>query len=810
MKTDADFAQFMKVVALDLLGEPTSKRGNEWRWGTNGSLSIDIKSGIWFDHETKTGGGVLDFIKQKKGIEGAEALEYLRGLGCDIDEPKPKGKRERQEAYDYRDEYGNVVYQVERWLYRLPDGSLELTKKGKIRKTFTQRRADGQGSWTEGKGCMQGVRWLPYRLQELIEALSHERTVFVPEGERKVDLLLSLGVPATCNPMGANKWPPGFADFFNADDDLLLLPDNDQEGRKHVLDIGAKLLNKLKVNIRVLELPGLPPGGDVKDWFEAGGTREELYRLVETQAVPFAEYKPPSPELDKEKWPDIIPLPPQLMPVARFDLAFLPEAIAPWVADIAERMQCPLDLVGVPAMAALGAVLGTKIGVHPKQYDDWREVPNFWCCIIGRPGTLKSPALHEVLKPVRELDARAKQRFEETLKLHKGDLEAFKMRKDAAMSELKSRFKKSLSSKVVDLQDVKNIKAAEQAEAEKAKLEELIRELPPNDPKEHRYIVNDSTYEALGAILAVNPQGVLVERDELVSLLVNLDREELATSRGFYLQGWNGTGTYNFDRITRGHTKVSKLCLSLVGCATPGGIGSYIRNAMSGGKGDDGLLQRFSLAVWPDQCDWKLIDRLPDIGARNAARDAFQRLDDYQAPPTAETDPNNLTIRSLRFCLEAQPRFVAWYRALEIELRNLNIHPALLSHFGKYRKLIPTLALVNHIADNGTGSISLDALERAIAFGAYLKTHALRLYGAETRADIEAAHAILDKIKARALSDEFSARDIYRAQWAGLKNPGTVAEALGLLQQHNIIAARTMQAGKRTWTAFAVHPKLQE
>lgn len=500
-----------------------------------------------------------------------------------------------------------------------------------------------------------------------------------------------------------------------------------------------------------------------------------------------------------DQWSDPVPLPAQLLPVARFDLAFLPEMIAGWVADIAERMQCPLDLVGVPAMAALGATLGTKIGIHPKQYDDWYEVPNFWCCIIGRPGTLKSPALREVLKPMRELDAMAKQRYEEAIRIHNTNLEAFELRKrtakDLKRNKLREQFVRS-----------DDLPADAQEEAEQARIDNVISEPPPEEPKEHRYIVNDSSYEALGQIGATNPQGILIERDELVSLFVNLDRPDLATSRGFYLTGWNGTGTYNFDRITRGRTKVSKLCLSIVGCATPGGIGGYIRNAVTGGQGDDGMLQRFSLAVWPDQSGWTLIDRLPDINARAAARQAFQWLDEYKPADTADTDPNDPSVRTIRFSLEAQPLFVTWYRALETELRNPNTHPALLSHFGKYRKLVPTLALVNHLADGRRGPVDADALRRAIAFGAYLKTHALRLYGAATRADVEGAHAILAKIRQGALRDDFTLRDVHRNGWAGLTNQGTIGEALALLEQHHFIAATKVTTGRRTWYGYKINP----
>jgi hypothetical protein len=94
------------------------------------------------------------------------------------------------------------------------------------------------------------------------------------------------------------------------------------------------------------------------------------------------------------KWAAPKPLPDGLPPVDAFDSkSFLPVSIGPWVEDIAERMQCPPDFVGVSAMAALGAVTGCKIGILPEQCNDWYEVPNLWALAVGRPGTLKSPAM---------------------------------------------------------------------------------------------------------------------------------------------------------------------------------------------------------------------------------------------------------------------------------------------------------------------------------------------------------------------------------------------------------------------------------
>ena len=94
---------------------------------------------------------------------------------------------------------------------------------------------------------------------------------------------------------------------------------------------------------------------------------------------------------------------------------------------------------------------------------------------------------------------------------------------------------------------------------------------------------------------------MLAFRDEIVSLLKTLDREEYAAARGFYLAAWNGTEGYTFDRIIRGTQHIEAACVSMLGSSQPGKIAEYIRRAVDGGEGDDGMIQRFGLLVWPDQ-----------------------------------------------------------------------------------------------------------------------------------------------------------------------------------------------------------------
>ena len=85
-------------------------------------------------------------------------------------------------------------------------------------------------------------------------------------------------------------------------------------------------------------------------------------------------------------WPEPQPVPQGRPPVPPFRLALLPAALAPWVADIADRVQCPPDFVAVGVMAAAAAVIGRQIAIRPKRQDDWAVVPNLWGSPWARQG----------------------------------------------------------------------------------------------------------------------------------------------------------------------------------------------------------------------------------------------------------------------------------------------------------------------------------------------------------------------------------------------------------------------------------------
>jgi putative DNA primase/helicase len=330
----------------------------------------------------------------------------------------------------------------------------------------------------------------------------------------------------------------------------------------------------------------------------------------------------------------------------------------------------------------------------------------------------------------------------------------------------------------------------------------------PAEPKMRRYICNDTTYEALGAILADNPNGVVASRDELISLLQGLDREGAASARGFFLTSWNGRTGYTFDRIIRGVTHIDAACVSVIGSTQPGRLAEYIRRAISGGGADDGLIQRFGLLVWPDHAsEWRDVDRYPDSAARETAWTTFERLDRLTADEARAERDQFESIPFLRFDPAAHEVFQEWRLTLENRLLSGELGAALESHLAKYRKLVPALSLISHLADGGTGPITDLAVLRAVSFSEYLETHARRAYGAGSQVERAAATAILARIRKGDLASGFTAR-VHQRDWSGLTDRDHVQAGLDLLVDHDALGPEKHATTGRPRVIYHINPKV--
>src|ERR1019366_2400557 len=214
-------------------------------------------------------------------------------------------------------------------------------------KAFRQRRPDGCGGFTWN---LDGIERVPYRLPELLKA----ETVYLAEGEKDVHTLEGWGLAASCNAGGSGNSHlyAGWADYFH-DRHVVILPDNDEPGRKHAAAIAAALLS-VAASVRIVELPGLPAKGDVTDWRDASGTFDRLQELTEAaapmDAAALSELrargglagKEPPPRGGRAKGagdgPNPEPIEGEFPPVVPFP-EYLPRVPSrPLVADVGERM----------------------------------------------------------------------------------------------------------------------------------------------------------------------------------------------------------------------------------------------------------------------------------------------------------------------------------------------------------------------------------------------------------------------------------------------------------------------------------------
>lgn len=621
-----------------------------------------------------------------------------------------------------------------------------------------------------------------YALHRIVS--NPDAAVWIVEGEGKADALNKLGLVAstsggTTSADGAD-WQP----LRNRT--VIIWPDNDDPGKAYASGVGSILLGMgCAVSCVDVDKLGLGKGEDAVEWLAAHpGAAVGDVETLPMLPTPDPNSAPAGGNQSLE-WPDPLPIPDALPPVKPFDYALLPDALRPWIEDIAERVQCPPDFPAVGAMISLAAVVGRKIGIRPKRRDDWLEVPNLWGAIVGRPGVMKSPALRESMRPLRVLEVKALEGFKNDLRDWQRGQELFKLKREAERSNIVKAYKGG--------KDVGT--------------DALAGDFAEDEPQARRYVVNDCSVEALGVILQGNPNGTLAYRDELIGLLKALDKEGNEGARGFFLSAWSGTDAYTFDRIGRGlNMRIEACCLSLLGSIQPATIGGYLRQAVAGGGGD-GLLSRFQLLVWPDIAgEWRDVDRWPDTEAKAKAFQTFERLDTFD-PLTIGATAEDGGIPFLRFDEEAQELFSEWRADFEPRIRNGNDHAAFESHLAKYRKLVPALALLIHLAGDSGATVGETALLKALAWAEYLESHARRAYASVTQAEAEGARALLNRIRRGEVPDPFTPRDVYLKHWACLSKPEEVHEAARLLADLDYLRKEEQATGGRPKGAIWINPK---
>ncbi len=762
--------------------------------GKKHSFAVDRDTGQAFCH-SKCGRG-WDMISLEQELAGTRFAEARDAIFRIVGRPEPQnGNRSRGKpcpriiaAYDYVDARGRLLHQTVRY----------------DPKTFKQRRPNGNGEWIWN---IKGVRLALFRLPELLNR--ETETVYICEGEKDVQALEGLGLLATCNPMGAGKWRDEYAETLRGRR-VVVIADNDPptdengnphyKGQQHAAAVAESLLRH-DCEVRIIEPPR---GKDASDWLGAGGTLEEIEALVRDQAPLTSDalrawtmrwLDPPAGAtagVVAAEWSPTLPLQSELPAVQLFLEDLLPTSFRSLVRDVSERMQVPMDYPAVVLLLCLAGVVSRRATIQPKANDTgWIVVPNLWGGIIAPPGFMKSPVIEAATRPLKQIQNKWRSEHDEALRRHADAKEEFELRHSAwkELYKASSKSGRPTPEKPTD---------------------------KPEEPILRRLIVNDATFEALHQTMSENSAGILVIRDELTGWWSTLDRAGREGERAFCLQAWNGDTGHTIDRIGRGTVHVDACCMSMLGGIQPGRLRSYLADALHDGPSNDGLIQRFQLMVWPDTgLAWEYVDRPPDAATEQRVTRIFQGL--------VEFDPEN-PLR-FRFDADAQQLFIEWLTDLEAKLRGSEVHPALVSHLSKYRKLMPAVALLFELADRAAGGgeltncsnplVSLEHAKQAAQLCTYLESHARRIYSCVTTPQMRAAQELAEKIKARKVGADgfFSCRDVYLKGWSGLDSPEAVRVAIQVLEDACWIRQLSTDAGStggRPSLRYQVNPRVWE
>jgi hypothetical protein len=542
---------------------------------------------------------------------------------------------------------------VAAWLYHSADGN-EVLRVVRFEagghKTF-RPISTTEGGWKIG----DPVGELPlYRLPELAD----DGPVFVTEGEKAAEAVRSLGFVATTSAHGAKS--PQKTDWSPlAGRDVIILPDNDDAGGAYAEEVSL-LLGQLSPpsQVRIVELPDLPEHGDIVEFVAAqsDGTAAQSSLL----------------ELIQQSQPEVVTEPPAAPPMFEpFPVNVLPDAISSFVTTASTAIGCDPSFIALPLLTTFAAAIGTTRLIRLKF--NWLEPSILWTAIVGDSGTLKTPAFKVAMRPLRQQQERALERFESERKQYEQDLLSY--------DRNVQRWKKSKTD-----------------------------DSPPNKPEPpamERFLTSDTTVEALATILLQNPRGVLVSRDELSGWISSFDR--YSQSSGGDMAHW--LSMHNADQlIVDRKTGIRTIIVPRASVSITGGIQpGILSRSLTTECRESGLAARLLMA-WPPRRAKRWTEA--DLSARQEERlaEIVDRL--LNLEPMRRADGSELPVK-LRLTDSGKREWVEFYNAHGQE--EADLEGDLASAWSKLEGYAARLALVIHLVRWAAEDPTLEDSERVDA-----------------------------------------------------------------------------------------------
>jgi hypothetical protein len=556
--------------------------------------------------------------------------------------------------------------------------------------------------------------------------------VIVCEGERAADAACALGFVATTTAGGSqaaskSDWRP------LAGKEVWILPDNDPPGCKYA-DTVAGILAMLTPApvVRVVELPDLPDGGDIVDWIDARGDAAEPETMrAEIEALAQAV----------EPW----------RPVDADDLAYrpfpvdaLPAPIRGFVDAGARAIGCDTSYLALPLFTAIAAAIGNTRRLELKR--GWSAPPILWGAIVGESGTAKTPAFKLVMRPVRERQRKALELYAELVKRYEADL---------------ARWDK-------DMAAWKRDKNQGSDPPEK-----------PDPPQAERFIVSDTTVEALAPILLANPRGLLLARDELAGWIGSFDRYAGKGKAGADSANW--LSMFNAESIIVDrktgiprtiHVPQAAVCVS-------GGIQpAILQRALGLEHRESGLAARLLVTCPPRKAKrWTEADIDPSAEAELVR--LFDRLYELQPATGEDGEPRPVLVR---LSGDAKTAWEAYYNAHAVEQADLTGDMA--AAWSKLEEYAARLALVVHFTRwaardpmlINANVVDASSMNAGIVLAKWYKHEARRVYAMLDESDNERdQRRLVDWIGRK--GGTVTPREVQQGcRW--LKEPGAAESAL--------------------------------
>ncbi|MBE9125607.1 MULTISPECIES: DUF3987 domain-containing protein [unclassified Coleofasciculus] len=443
-----------------------------------------------------------------------------------------------------------------------------------------------------------------YRYQEIQKAIAHEKTIWIVEGEPCADALWDLGIPATTNIGGSGKWRESDTQDIAAAVKVVLCPDRDKPGLKHMQDIAAALPPEkvawcfpFPESLSWRNLP-TSQGVDIADWIldfklnkaaVLAAVSSELPEFLKTSPslstellkkiqnlvdrnLPDSElqiilrelseqigwttqelktlYLSKLQESDRQQelgegLPDLEKLLRQQMESQAFDWGgVLPEPVFRALKTKADSSRIdPMYLIQ-NLFPAIGGLIGANVGLICKkgatEKDHWIEPPIIWTAVIAPPSTGKSDADRAIFRPIRELQDRQITEYENA----KNHLEELEEDWRSYSSEEKQKLRGTEQDPSVRRQEIGSCR---------------------------KFLLDEGEIEAIKRRIAEQPPaaGITWSADELLGLFRGLDQykgSNKGNGRQFLLKAWSGPLTGYVDRVNEKESfRFQGQCLNLCG-----------------------------------------------------------------------------------------------------------------------------------------------------------------------------------------------------------------------------------------------------